>query len=90
MCITMHCHSHHDATVVEVRTTCTLDDDVAAAVERFRREHGVGFSETINRLIRAGLVAESPRHRYEHRTHALGLKVDVTDIGGVLDLLDDT
>ena len=27
--------------------------------------------------------------KYEHRTSALGLKVDVTNIGDVLDLLDD-
>jgi hypothetical protein len=73
-----------------MRTTFTLDDDVAAAVERLRREEGIGISEAVNRLIRRGLARPTRRHRYEHRSADVGLKVDVTDIGAVLDLLDES
>lgn len=73
-----------------MRTTFTLDDDVAAAVEKLRREEGLGLSEAVNRLIRAGMVRPERRHRYEHRSAEIGLKVDVTDIGDVLDVLDET
>jgi hypothetical protein len=71
-----------------MRTTFTLDDDVVAAVEELRRNEGLGISEAVNRLIRAGMVAPAKRARYRHRASDLGLKVDVSNIGEVLDLLD--
>jgi hypothetical protein len=43
----------------------------------------------VNRLIRQGLARPRRRQRYEHRSADVGLKVDVTDIGAVLDLLDE-
>jgi len=73
-----------------MRTTLTLDSDVAAEVVRLRRENGLGVSEAVNRLIRAGMVDRSPRPRYTHRSVPLGLRIDVTDIGAVLDLLDES
>lgn len=72
-----------------MRTTFTLDQDVAVEVERMRREEGIGLSEAVNRLIRRGLVSPRSQTSYEHRPTSLGLRVDVTDIGAVLDLLDD-
>lgn len=72
-----------------MRTTLALDDDVAAAVERLRREEGIGLSEAVNRLARAGMVKPRARASYRHRTSSLGLKVDVSNIGAVLDLLDE-
>jgi hypothetical protein len=72
-----------------MRTTFTLDDDVAAAVEAVRREEGIGISDAVNRLIRAGMVAPTRRAPYRHRSSDLGLKVDVSNIGEVLDLLDE-
>ena len=71
-----------------MRTTFTLDDDVSAEVERLRREEGIGISEAVNRLIRQGLARPGKRTRYAHRSAALGMKVDVRNIGEVLDLLD--
>ena len=38
------------------RTTITLDDDVARAVEEARRTQGVGVSEAVNALVRRGLA----------------------------------
>jgi metal-responsive CopG/Arc/MetJ family transcriptional regulator len=72
-----------------MRTTFTLDDDVVAEVERLRREQGIGISEAVNRLIRQGLAAPRRQRRYVHTTADIGLRVDVTDIGAVLDLLDE-
>lgn len=72
-----------------MRTTFTLDDDVAAEVERLRREEGIGISDAVNRLIRQGLARPTRRRKYEHRSAPIGLKVDVRDIGAVLDVLDD-
>jgi len=61
---------------------------VVAEVERLRREEGLGISEAVNRLIRQGLASPRRRRRYEHRSADVGLRVDVSDIGSVLDLLD--
>lgn len=72
-----------------MRTTFTLDDDVATEVERLRREEGIGISEAVNRLIRAGLAAPKRRTAYRHKSVDLGLKVDVTDIAAVLEILDE-
>lgn len=73
-----------------MRTTITLSDDVAAEVERLRRERGVGPSEVVNALARRGMAAaDTPAPRYEHHSSRLGLKVDVRNIGEVLDLLDE-
>jgi hypothetical protein len=72
-----------------VRTTVSLDDDVAAAVERLRREEGLGLSEALNALARRGMVAPSRPKGFTQRSYALGLKVDISNIGEVLDALDD-
>lgn len=72
-----------------MRTTFTLDDDVAAAVEALRRKEGIGPSEAVNRLIRRALATRPERPPYEHTAMSMGAKVDVADIGAVLDLLDD-
>ena len=72
-----------------MRTTISLDDDVAAAVEKMRRENGIGISEAVNSLIRAGLSTPPRRSMYEHRTSDLGFRVDISNIGEVLELLDE-
>ena len=73
-----------------MRTTFKLDPDVAAEVERLRREEGIGISEAVNRLIRSGMAKAEPAKGYEHRSVDLGLRVDVANIGEVLELLDDS
>ncbi|MGI8412202.1 MAG: CopG family transcriptional regulator [Solirubrobacteraceae bacterium] len=42
-----------------MRTTLTLDDDVAAAISRRRAERGTGLRDEVNDLLRAGLSASS-------------------------------
>lgn len=71
-----------------MRTTVTLDDDVAAAVSRIRRERGVGVSDALNELARAGLMVKRQRRRFQQRTANLSLSVDVTNVAEVLEQLD--
>ena len=65
-----------------------LDDDVAAAVERLRRERHLGVSEALNQLARAGLVRKARPPQFVQRTADVGLMVDVTDVADALELLD--
>jgi hypothetical protein len=72
-----------------MRTTFQLDDDVAAAVNQLRRDEGIGLSEAVNRLIRAGMVRPAKRTRYRLRTHPLGLRVDTSNVSEVLEFLEE-
>ncbi|WP_125078953.1 CopG family transcriptional regulator [Mycobacterium sp. P7213] len=76
--------------MLNVRTTVVIDSDVAAEIERLRRQ-GLGISEALNLLARRGIAASAsaPGSRYRHRSAPIGLKVDVTNVAQVLDLLDD-
>ncbi|HHX84211.1 MAG TPA: CopG family transcriptional regulator [Actinomycetales bacterium] len=73
-----------------MRTTVRLDSEVLAAAQQLCREHHIGLGEAVNRLAKAGLAAaDRPRRTpFTQRTADLGLKIDVTDIGEVLELLD--
>ena len=71
-----------------MRTTVTLAADVAAAVERVRRERGVGVSEAVNELVRAGLAAKPPRKRYRHKTYPMGALIDYTNVAEAIELLE--
>ena len=71
-----------------MRTTVNLADDVAAAVERLRRERSLGVSDALNELARRGLTSGSPRWSFRQRTHRLGLRIDVTDVAEAIETLD--
>jgi metal-responsive CopG/Arc/MetJ family transcriptional regulator len=71
-----------------MRTTVTLDDDVAAAVERLCRDRSIGLSEAINELIRAGLTVKRPRKPFRQQSEHIGFKVDVTNVAEALELLE--
>jgi Ribbon-helix-helix protein, copG family len=71
-----------------MRTTVSLDDDVATAVEQVRRERGLGLSAAVNELIRAGLSSPRRRVAFRQRTAELGLRVDVSNVAEALDMLD--
>jgi hypothetical protein len=73
-----------------MRTTVTLADDVAAAVERLRNDRGLGLSEALNELARAGMTRSAKRTQFKQQTYSLGLKIDVTDIADALELLEDS
>jgi hypothetical protein len=71
-----------------MRTTVNLDDDVAAAVDRLRRERSIGLSEAVNELARAGLRAKVPASPFRQRTADLGIGLDVTNVAEATDLLE--
>jgi metal-responsive CopG/Arc/MetJ family transcriptional regulator len=81
---------HHDATLGCMRTTVTLADDVAAAVDRLRREEGIGLSDAVNQLVRAGLTADrKPGERFVQRTHDFGeMLVDVSNVAEAIEALE--
>lgn len=73
-----------------MRTTITVADDVAAEMDRLRRVEGLGPSEALNLLARRGMAGGTTRPApYRHRTADVGVRIDVSNIGEVLDLLDD-
>lgn len=71
-----------------MRTTITLADDVAAGIEKLRRERDLGLSEAVNDLVRAGLTRDQPRPPFRQRTYDMGLTLDVANIGEAIELLE--
>jgi hypothetical protein len=61
-----------------VRTTVTLDDDVASRLQALVRERGAPFKRVLNDVLRAGLAAEQPSRRpFEVRARPMGLRPGV-------------
>ncbi|MEW6751176.1 MAG: hypothetical protein AB1505_09385 [Candidatus Latescibacterota bacterium] len=77
-----------------MRTTLTLDDDVAAQLTRLRESRSVPLRSLINNALREGLrlLAEPERPRPQHSTKevALGrcLLGSVDDIGEALSIAE--
>jgi hypothetical protein len=69
-----------------MRTTVTLDEDVAAKLQQVSRERGVSFKGALNDAVRAGLAAGAPPTR-SFRVHArpLGIRPDI-DVDKALSL----
>lgn len=62
-----------------VRTTVTLDPDVAALVRQLMRERGLSFKAAVNEAIRRGLAEEATGEPFRQRAFAMGReRVDVT------------
>ena len=79
--------------VTLMRTTVTIEDDLAAQVEAIRRREGLSFKAALNRLLRLGVRAKStppkPR-RFRTATRKLGLKpgIDPTRLNALIDDLE--
>jgi len=58
-----------------MRTTLTLDDDVAAALERLRKARHMKLKELINDVLRRGLkdLSAPPKRREPFRTRSVAL-----------------
>ena len=76
---------HHD-----VRTTLTLDDDVAAKVKAESRRSGRAFREVVNDALRRGLLPERPAKRasFRIRPRSLGGRRPGLHTDSVADLLE--
>lgn len=71
-----------------MRTTVSLADDVAAAVQRLRKERSIGLSEAVNELIRAGLTKRQVANRFRQQTYDMGEGIDYSNIGDAIETLD--
>lgn len=67
-----------------MRTTLTLDDDVAAAVERRRTESKHSLKQEINDLLRAGLT-----HVEQEQPQTPRFRVEPLPVGELLIPIDD-
>jgi Ribbon-helix-helix protein, copG family len=58
-----------------MRTTLTLDDDVAAALERLRRARDASLKDIVNDALRRGLsdLATRPKQREPFQTQSVAL-----------------
>ncbi len=63
-----------------VRTTLTIDDDLAALLHAEARASGRTFRDVVNQALRDGLLREGEEGGYVPPTHPLGIRpgVDLT------------
>ena len=74
-----------------MRTTLTLDDDVAARLEQEARQSGRTFKATVNELLRFALRSRRQRDRrrpFRVEPRALGLRPGLS-YDSIGDLLED-
>lgn len=77
-----------------MRTTLTLDDDVAALLERARKSRKAGLKETVNEALRQGLrqMTAPPPKRKPYRTPSVScgrcLVDNIDNIAEVLELIE--
>ena len=74
-----------------MRTTLTLDRDVAEGLEKEMRRTGRGLKATVNEALRRGLrlSGKSPRPpRFEVRPHAFGVRPGI-DLDRMNQLADE-
>lgn len=74
-----------------MRTTVTLDQDVAAKLKAEARRSGKSFKQTINEAVRRGLVAPAQRKArkpFRVRAHDLGELRAGLDLDNVSQLIE--
>ncbi len=76
-----------------MRTTLTIEDDLAGLLKQRARELGIPFKEVVNRMIRAGLgEAAKPRRGAAPKTipHSFGFKpgIDLDKLNQLADELE--
>ena len=72
-----------------MRTTITLDDDVAALIENERARTGESFRSAVNRLLRRSARAATPSAPSALPELPGRPLVDVSDVSSLLATLDD-
>jgi hypothetical protein len=72
------------------RTTITLTPEAESLIRKAMRERGVSFKDAVNDAVVRALSPEGEgRPRYEVPTFALGTRVPLDDVTGLLNQLDD-
>ena len=72
-----------------MRTTITLDDDVAALIESERRRTGESFRATVNRLLRRSMRPVPAGEPPSLPTRPGRPLLDIADVSAVLAALDE-
>jgi hypothetical protein len=73
-----------------MRTTLTIDDDVAVQLERLRRARDLGLKELINEALRRGLrdMGARPKKRDPFRTQPIdGVTLLLDNVDNVAEVL---
>jgi adenine C2-methylase RlmN of 23S rRNA A2503 and tRNA A37 len=72
-----------------MRTTLTIDDDVAVQLKRLRRQRDVNFKELVNEALRRGLrdMSAVPQRRKVARTRASDMGEPLINIDNVAEAL---
>ena len=72
-----------------MRTTLTLDDDVAVQVERLRRERDASLKEVVNEALRRGLkeMNSRPKARKRFRTRGFDGATQLMPIDNIAEVL---
>jgi hypothetical protein len=60
-----------------MRTTVTLDEDVAQQVRQQMRERDIGFKQALNDLLRRGLRATQDTEPYHTPTFSMQVRADI-------------
>jgi hypothetical protein len=60
-----------------MRTTVTLDQDVAAKLRQVARERGVSFKSALNDAVRTGLSGGGSSRRYRMPVRRMGVREGV-------------
>lgn len=76
-----------------MRTTLTIDDDLAAILERETKRKGMSFKDLVNSALRRGLVAEqlvANKKQVVTRPHRFGFKpgIDLDKLNQFADELE--
>jgi len=76
-----------------VRTTLTIDDDVAVLIEQEQQRSGASFKGTVNRLLRQGIIAtreSAAPHPFVVTAFPIGVRQgqNYDNIGELLDALE--
>jgi len=66
-----------------MRTTLTLDDDVAAALERLRKTRNASFRSLVNQALREGLKQMRAAPRRTERFHTEPMDLGPLRIGSI-------
>jgi hypothetical protein len=75
-----------------VRTTLTIDDDLAQKLKAEMRRDGSSLKQVVERLLRRGLQAPArPKRRFHVKARSLGLRagVNYSKTSEMLDWLDE-
>ena len=76
-----------------MRTTLTLEPDVAVMLAEYRRRHALGLKEAVNEVLRRGLTAVMPQRspgrpfKTEAIDHGRALVPNADDVAEILEHL---